>query len=110
MKVHSSIDDDTSDKIKIIATMKGLDNIDYGKCYRLYKVGSKRDEFTIQMLEKRCVGSGEVYLVGNSSLVGIYISGLREWFRTSEVISCKKKEKCVMIETINSFYELVEDE
>lgn len=110
MKIHKVIDDSTADIIRQIALTKGLDAINFESCYRLYKVGEKVDKDVIEMIERRYVGQGSIQLVGSCNHVSVYIAGLREWFRTSEVLSCKKKDACIIIETKNSFYELVEDE
>jgi hypothetical protein len=110
IKIHSVIPDDLSDIIKKIAQDKNLGCIDYEKNYRLYKVGSKKNDVTIQLIEKTCVGSGEVRIVGTEDVACLFISSLREWFRTSEIVSCKKKKTFISIETRNSMYELVEDE
>lgn len=110
MKIHKVIDDSTADLIKELALTKGLDVINFESPYRLYKVGSKIDKDIIEMMERRRVGQGFIQLVGSSNHVAIYITGLREWFRTSPVLSCKKKDACIIIETNNSFYELVEEE
>jgi hypothetical protein len=108
IKVHSAIDDATSDAIKQVASAKGLDKINYNNCYRMYKVGNKNSE-SIEVIEKKCVGAGEIRLIGNEEFVSLYISGLREWFRTSPIISCNKKKNSIIIETMNSFYELKEE-
>lgn len=110
MKIHKVIDDSTADLIKELALTKGLDVINFESPYRLYKVGSKIDDDIIEMMERRCVGSGFIQLVGTPTHVSVYVAGLREWFRTSPVLSCKKKDACIIIETNNSFYELVEEE
>lgn len=109
MKVHRALDDATSDIIKEIAVTKGLDVINFDNVYRMYKIGEKNDSSTIEILEKRCVGQGELVLVGNKEFVSLYITSLREWFKTSPVISCNKKGNSIIVETWNSFYELKED-
>ena len=110
MKIHKAIDDATADTVRQIAETKGLNDINYEVCHRLYKIGNKLPTGTIEMMEKKCVGAGEIRVIGSDSHVALYISSLREWFRTSPIISCKKKDSCVIVETNNSFYELVEDE
>jgi hypothetical protein len=109
IKVHRAVDDATSDIVKEIAISKGLDIINFNNQYRMYKVGEKNNSSTIEVLEKRCVGQGELLLVGGDEFVSLYISGLREWFRTSPIISCNKKGDSIIIETWNSFYELKEE-
>lgn len=109
IKVHNVIDDKTSDIIKELAVSKGLDVINFDSMYRMYKVGEKNNSSTIEAIEKRCVGRGKLVIVGNEEFVSLYISGIREWFKTSPIVSCNKKEKSIIIETWNSFYELKED-
>lgn len=110
IKVHSGINDDVADFVIEVGKSRNLDLIDYSKNYRLYKIGSKKNDVTIEAIEKICAGSGEVRLVGDMTRACLFISSLREWFRTSEIISCKKENSCIIIETRNSMYELVEDE
>lgn len=110
IKVHSGINDDVADFIVEIAKNRNLDLIDYSKNYRLYKIGSKKNDITIEAIEKICTGFGEVRIVGNETRVNLFISSMREWYRTSEIISCEKKNSSILIETKNSLFELVEDE
>lgn len=109
IKIHRAIDDATSDVIKEIAITKGLDIINFNSLHRLYKIGEKNNSSTIEILEKKCVGQGELSLVGNEEFVSLYITSLREWFRTSPIVSCNKKGDSIIVETFNSFYELKED-
>lgn len=106
MKVHRLIQDGLDDKIKQFAVEVGLDQLDFDKTYRLYKVGSKH---SFNIVEVRCVGRGEIRLTGSDKHVSLFISDLREWFRTSPVLSCQINADKYIIETANSFYELVED-
>jgi hypothetical protein len=108
MKVHSKINDEDADIIKSIAHTKGLAEIDYEKCYRLYKIGSKGS--SIEAFEPKYVAHGEVSLIGLSKFVWIHIANLTSWFKTSPIIHCKKQEDGFIIETENSFYKLKEDE
>jgi hypothetical protein len=103
------IDDVTADNIKMIAETIGLGLINYKNDYRLYKVGEKRKDGTIETCKRQYRSHGCVSLVGNSSSVCLYVSNLSEWFRTSAVLSCKKSKNCIIIETANSFYELMEE-
>jgi hypothetical protein len=105
IKIHASIDDKTADLMTEFATAVGLDSLDYDANYRMYKIGSKIDN-DISLSEKRFVASGFIRLVGGVNHVSVYISSVREWFRTSPIVSCKKKNDKVIIETRNSFYEL----
>jgi hypothetical protein len=107
MKVHRLIQDGLDDKIKNQAVEVGLDQLDFDKIYRLYKVGSKH---SFNIVEVKCVGQGEIRLTGSENHVSLFISSLREWFRTSPVLSCQYNKDKYTIETANSFYELVEDE
>jgi hypothetical protein len=110
IRVHSAIGDDLADMVMKLAKDKKLDCIEYNKSYRLYKIGTKQDDTTVQPLNDRiCVAQGEVRVVGNESSIALFISSLREWFRTSQIISCKKDSTSIIIETKNSVYELLED-
>lgn len=107
MKVHKLVPDGIDDKIKELAVQAKLDQLDFDKIYRLYKVGSKHN---YNIVDVKCVGQGEIRLTGSEKYVSLFISSLREWFRTSPVLSCQNNGNKYIIETANSFYELVEDE
>lgn len=102
MKVHKLIRDGIDDIIKEKATKVGLDQLDFDKNYRLYKVRNNA--------ELICVGQGKIRLTGSEKHVSIHICSLREWFRTCSVLSCKYNNDRYTIETGNTVYELVEDE
>lgn len=108
IRVHASINDKTADIMTDIASTIGLDAIDYNANYRMYKIGSKHNQ-EIALTEKLYVGSGFIRLVGSVNHVALMISSIRDWFRTSSVVSCTKKNNVLILETKNSFYELVED-
>lgn len=108
MKVHSMVNDKIADTIKDIAQAKGLGDINYDSYYFMYKIGQKISKDVIEMQVKTYVGNGCVCLIGNESLVALYLSNLQEWFKTSPVVSCKKNNDTFIIETENSFYELKE--
>lgn len=108
IRIHASIDDKTADTMTDIASTIGLDAIDYNANYRMYKIGSKYNG-DITLAEKLYVGSGFIRLVGTVNHVALMISSIRDWFRTSPVVSCTKKNNVLILETKNSFYELVED-
>jgi hypothetical protein len=111
MKVHDLIEKEMPDIVPIIkknAKKLGLHKINYDHVYLLHKTSAKvsssrgyPDSFT--------VGTCFVRLVGNDTTVSIYISGLREWFRTSPILSCRKVKKGYKIETQNSFYFLEQE-
>ncbi len=107
MKVHRLVKDGIDENIKKRATEVGLNQLDFDKTYRLYKVGSKH---SFNIVDVKCVGAGEIRLTGSENHVSLFISSLREWFRTSPVLSCQYNKDKYTIETANSFYELVEDE
>lgn len=107
MKVHKLIKDGIDENIKKRAIEVGLNQLDFNKTYRLYKVGSKH---SFNIVDVKCVGAGEIRLMGSDHHVTLFISGLREWYRTSPIFSCQLGKDKYIIETVNSYYELVEDE
>lgn len=109
IKIHRMVDESTANNIKVIAELIGLNLINYKNDYRLYKVGEKLKKGNIKTQEKQYKAHGCVSLVGNSSSVCLYISNISNWFRTSAILSCKKSKNCIILETDNSFYELVEE-
>lgn len=109
MKFHKAINDEVMDLLKDIAITKGLDDIDYNKKHSLYKVGSKAKDGAIEMQERKFVARGSVELLGNEKFVCIYVSNITDWFRTSPIVSCKKNNNGIILETMNSFYELKEN-
>jgi hypothetical protein len=107
VKVHKLIKDGIDENIKKRAIEVGLNQLDFDKTYRLYKVGSKH---SFNIVDVKCVGAGEIRLMGSDHHVTLFISGLREWYRTSPIFSCQLGKDKYIIETVNSYYELVEDE
>lgn len=108
IKIHKAINDEVMDLLKDIAVAKGLDEIDYDKRHSLYKVGSKAENGAIEMQERKFIARGSVELLGNDKFVCVYVNNISDWFRTSPIVSCKKNDNGVILETMNSFYELKE--
>jgi len=106
MKIHEMIEQERPELAKAIkanAAKVGLQEIDYSGYYTLKKLGSKNpsprgypDMYTV------CKGA--VCLIGNEDFAAIFVTGLRDWFKTSPVISCKKVSNGFKIETENSYY------
>ncbi len=105
MKIHSGLNDKIMDLVKEQAIALGLDAIDYESYYKLYKLGTKSNYYEEPVFTAR----GYVSLIGSERHVALYIQGLRDWFRTSSIVSCEKKGKDVIIQTANSMYMLSED-
>jgi hypothetical protein len=109
MKVHQSLSDGQQDIVLERARLLELDLIDYDSTYRVYKIASKNFS-NIDLNESICIARGSVLLTGNKECVCLFVYGMRDWYRTSPVVTCTKKGgKTIMIETANSFYELLED-
>jgi hypothetical protein len=110
MKVHHSLSDGQQDIVLERAKLLELDLIDYDSTYRVYKIASKNSS-NIDLNETRCIARGSILLTGTKEYVCLFVHGMREWYRTSPIVTCNKKGgKAIIIETANSFYELVEDE
>ena len=108
MKVYSGITDAALIKqIKTNAKAVGLDKIDYKGFYLLKKLGAK-NKSTRGYPDAFVAGRGSVSLVGKDEFVWIVVEGIREWFKTSPVLSCKKTKEGYKIETENSYYLLVD--
>jgi hypothetical protein len=105
MKMHSGLNDKTMDLVKEQAIALGLDAIDYESYYKLYKIGTKSNFYEEPVFTVK----GHVSLIGSEKHVALYIQGLRDWFRTSSIVSCEKKGKDIIIQTANSIYKLSED-
>ena len=109
MKLHPAVTKFKSE-IKRVATLRGLSQIDFDEPYSLYKTGAKnasRMGYPDEMLALRqgmfsIVGTKD----GDETFVWIVGEGLRDWFKTSPILSCKKEGKVYKIETENSYYEL----
>ena len=110
MKIHRHINDSQADVIREMAISIGLDAIDYKKMHRLYKIASKDSySFAIELKEKRLSGKGDIQLLGSGKYVWLYMEDGLTWFKTSPIISCKSTGSGFILETENSFYELVEE-
>ena len=105
MKVHSGLNDKIMDLVKEQAIALGLDAIDYESYYRLYKLGTKSNYYEEPVLTIK----GYVSLIGSERHVALYVQGLKDWFRTSNIVSFEKKGKDIIIQTANSVYKLSED-
>lgn len=99
-------------QVKRVATLIGLDQIDYKVPYRLVKTGAKRSSSLGYPDEMVAIGEGVFTLVGANTdegclvwFVGYETRGFN-WFKTSPIKSCKKIKNGFKIETENSFYEL----
>jgi hypothetical protein len=109
MKIYNNIEPERMATIKQIASSNGLEALDFNKPYKLYKIGSKTKDGGIKIQEQDLVAGGLIQLVGTENSMCLLLLGAVNWFRTSEVLSCKKNESGFIIETLNSFYELRED-
>lgn len=109
MKAHPNLTDKEQDVVLERSKALELQLINYDSPYRIYKLGSKNGG-DIELNQTKCVGRGYVLLTGTEDYVCLLVSGMREWYRTSPVQMCWKNKKSIVIETLNSFYELVEDE
>jgi len=105
MKIHPAINDEQVDEIMEIARSKGLDIIDYDKFYNVYKIGCK---FGNLYKKKEPRAAGKIMLIGLQKNVWIYIQSMSSWFKTSPIITCKKDKDSIIIETMNSLYQLEE--
>jgi hypothetical protein len=111
MKIHPDSPAPKS-QVKRVATLIGLDQIDYGVTYSLVKIGAKKESSLGYPDAMVAIKEGEFELVGVNTdegclvwLVGYESLGFN-WFKTSPVKSCKKIKNGFRIETENSFYEL----
>jgi hypothetical protein len=97
-------------EIKRVATLLGLNQIDFDETYSLYKLGAKnasRLGYPDKMLAMRAGGVAIVGVVEEEKThVWIVVESLRDWFKTSPIVSCKKDGENFLIETENSYYEL----
>ena len=106
MKINEAIESNRPElvsDIKANAMKVGLDKIDFDKVYTLKKLGAKTssprgypDAYTVI--------KGTVCLIGNEDDVAIFVSGLRDWFKTSGIIDVKKTKDGIRLETFNSYY------
>lgn len=110
MKIHELI---VKSKPELVADIRtnamtvGLDKIDYEGFYTLKKLGAK-NKSPLGYPNAYTVTKGSVCLIGNQDFVAIYVTGMRDWFKTSPVVSCKKVKNGFKIETENSYYLLEE--
>jgi len=110
IKIHPGLNDEQRIMVKKVAASKGLLEIRSDKSYRLYKLGDRAAGGALIKLEERQYRAhGEVLLLGLNLQVWLYVRGLRDWFKTSPIISCTKDKSKFIIETMNSFYELEEE-
>ena len=107
MKVHEAIVENKPDfvkKIKANAEKVGLNKIDFNDTYTLRKLGAKNESPRGYPNAYTVIRNGYVRLIGNEEFVAIYVSGLRDWFKTSPVIGVEETNEGIRIETENSYY------
>lgn len=103
-------------QVKRLATLKGLDKIDYKKTYKLVKLGAKVPSARGYPNKMVALSEGEFFLCGAEQeeqafvwLIGFSTRGLDgSYFKTSPILSCKEVKGGYKIETENSFYKLEE--
>lgn len=109
MKLHPAVTKHKSE-IKRVATLIGLNEIDFDETYALYKTGAKNPSRMGYPDEMLAMSRGTPFVVGavegSETYVWLVVVGLNDWFKTSPILSCRQEGNIFKIETQNSYYEL----
>lgn len=102
----------TKKELEPLAIKTGLINIESNTEYMLCKVGEKKASSLGYPSRMLALDRGNVSFVGatkdGTDHIWIVITNQDEWYKTSPVLSCLKQENNIfLIETENSFYELI---
>lgn len=103
--IHQQVPKEHRRYVRKASTDLGLDRINSDEFYNLKKVGTKnRGNYG----EGTMVRGGKVLIVGSDKHVALFVADDRgNWFRTSPIVnSSLGKNGSVLIETMNSMYEL----
>lgn len=101
MKVHTQIQE-RAKEVEASMQKVGLDMVP-DALYSVYKLSSKNPARPGYASEGLVI-KGHVSALGDGDVAAVYIEGLRDWFRTSAVVSTKKTPEGYEIETLNSVY------
>lgn len=106
MKLHPTVKKFKAE-IRSIAELRGLNLIDFRKTYSLAKTGAKRKSANGYPDRMIAVLSSKVSVVGTVQHGEVFVWIAVGNFVTSPVVSCKKLGDKYLIETENSFYQLI---
>lgn len=95
---------DLNKELEEKAIKVGLNIID-DSYYKLVKIDEK-NKSPYGYPDKFIAGKGRVHVIGSSKAVAILVENTQDYFRTSEVISCKGDDGDYVLETLNSYYRL----
>jgi hypothetical protein len=104
IKIYAEVQD--KKKAAKLAKDLGISKVNSDIFYQLYKLGAKKSSSrgypdSFEVIE------GKPFLVSDGKVAWIYFENVKDWFKTSPILSFSKTTTGFQFETENSFYKMI---